>query len=456
MIRNATASRAMIATLIVGCGRPAGLVGDAAGEAPIAADAPADTSADAPPDTNPDSPVVDARVDASPDAPIDASTVDAFIATVDVGSTGCPNSFATAEIFSGPITIASALDVQALHDIRAITGTVTITLPDVTLPNLSYVGGDIGPTGNGSLVAPSLCYVNGNAYIDAAQSDLSGLRQVRHRLQLGTNGTSVSLPSLQQVGNLDLGGPQLTTISFPSLRTIDDEMVIGSQFELNGIAIANMSGFSALSSVNGITIGGASNLSDFTGLENVHSLRAGLVIKNAPNLLSLRGLGLTPGRMQQISFDTVPALTDISPLANVTSIGTAGLNITGAFNLTNIDALSAIPQIDGPINFYADKRLAQIRFDALTTAAELTVNTNRALTSVSMANVTTIAGRFYITGNDVLTSISFPALTSIGDLANVSANPLLPTCQATKLAAQLTIPPPNGFWIAGNGSGTCP
>jgi hypothetical protein len=172
--------------------------------------------------------------------------------------------------------------------------------------------------------------------------------------------------------------------------------------------------------------------------------------------LSLHGLGLTPGPTLQISLDTVPALTDISPLSNLTSIGSGGLGISGAFNLTNIDALAAIPRIDGPIGFYANKRLTQIRLDALTTTAGLSVNTNRALTSVSMANVTRMTGVLYIIGNGALTSISFPALTKLDQGANISSNPLLSTCQATNLAAQVTIPPGYVFTITGNGSGTCP
>jgi hypothetical protein len=446
--------RALLASLAVGCGSVHGIASDAAGEASSdtsIVDAPA---LDAPSDAAPD---------AMPDAMIDAGT---GMVVVDVGSSGCPNSFKTSEVYAGSAMITNPLDLQFFHEIRAITGDVTMTLPDVALPNLSYVGGNLAGTAPSSFVAPKLCYVAGGASFYSNQLDVSGLRDVEPGLAfINDTWTSLTVPSLSHVSSLWLAGAQLANVSFPQLTAIDGKLTIGAPFVSVGIRIANFTGFSSVGNVGLFEIDNASELSDFTGLEHVHALPAVLFVQNAPKLVSLRGLGLglTPGPIAGIFFDNTPALSDITVLAPVTSIGSWGIYIHQAFNLASIDALSSVQQLDGGIDLYANKRLDHIRFDSVTTMKQLKVDTNRSLTSISMASLARITAdpmnnalALYINGNGALGSIALPALIEANGPSDITANPLLPTCQATRLAAQITVPPLYSFYIAGNGTGSCP
>jgi hypothetical protein len=462
--------------------------------------------------------ISDTAVTDAPDAPADAGSI-----TVDVGSTGCPDTFQSADVVVGSVTIATALDVQNHLNTRAITGDLNITLPGVSLPNLSYVGGAIPAYVDGQLSLPSLCYVQLGIYSFGAPIDLTALRHADAIQTTSPSLTSLVLPSLVELTGDFLTYSPLSTLEAPNLTTIGGSLTLGAFGD--PLNLTSLHGLSALRSVRAISIAYAAELVDLTGLENVHTLPGGFTLRSSPKLGSLHGLGLA-GATGGVALFDLPLLLHAPELGQITSIA-GTLDIEHCFNLFDLELPSL--QHAGSIVFSADKRLATLHLDGLTTTGLLSIYANRALTTVSLpalasaddvvlnnndalinlsvnalttarivdvednallpalaldsltranalsvqnnAALSTISAphlttinttrvpittAFVITGNTALAQIAFPALVTITSDASITNNPLLPTCQATALQAQVTLPAGSVFLIFGNGGGTCP
>jgi hypothetical protein len=128
-----------------------------------------------------------------------------------------------------------------------------------------------------------------------------------------------------------------------------------------------------------------------------------------------------------------------------------------ALNQADLNAISGVVSITGNLTINVDG-LSTASLPALTTVqGTLSVVGGRTLTSISLPALTAVQGDVNISFGQALTSISLPALTTVGGFLQVRNNPLLPTCQAEALAAQLSAPPPGGVIISGNNdAGVCP
>jgi hypothetical protein len=446
--------------VLVGCGRPSpGLGGDATPGSDSAADAPVDVGVDA---------SFDAPIDAAiPDAAIDASTTDA--------STGpCNTTFTNAEIFQGSITIAGPLDLQVLDGKRAITGTLTIatTMADVSLPNIEYVGLDLQLPFSGSVATvelPGLCHIGHDVWLagfDLVSIDLQTVREIGGKFDvLGFKLTSLDMPSLLSIGGTWTIYSSLSTLSAPNLTDIAGSLLLEGT---SGLPLSSLSGLRSLTNVRSILVANDPQLIDLRGLEHIRALPLGLSLSNDANLRSLTGLQLDPGPVGMLSLSQLPRLQNISPLSAVTSVDvvTQGIPLSNGWlvvvgtGLADLSPLSNIANVGSRAQIENNASLVHATLNTAT-AEFVFIDNNRSLVDVSFPNLAATRTMQLPKGtglsldtNAVLANISFPALTHVDGAGVIVGNPMLPTCQATNLAAQA--PATDGWNITNNGTGTCP
>jgi hypothetical protein len=452
-----------IAVVVAGCGRAPALPSDTSSSDGAADAAMIDAAFDAAADATPD-----AMPDVARDAPIDAG-----------GSTDpCNKTFTNSEIVPGPVTIAGPADIMALQGKRAITGTLTIAAPiDVDQPAIEYVGGalELDWTGTSTRIAlPALCHIGGRVRIGGqklASVDLTRAREIGGELDVG----SPLLRSLVMPSLVTIDGPwwinsQLTELAAPNLTTIRGKLLIDGSI-YGAIPIPTLSRLGSLTDVTGIDINNDPELVDLTGLEHVRSLPIGLQLTSCTKLQTLHGLQLDPGPTGDLVIVGSPYLRDISPLSAVTKVVTgydsSGWYSYGYFSLAqlprivDLSPVANITSVDARATISSMANLTSIDL-AITRADMMMIEDNPRAARIAMPNLTVLGtdpdggGPALIINNSAaLTSIAFPALSETHHNVVISDNPMLPTCQATALQAQV-----NTFgwpwYIGGNGTGTCP
>lgn len=217
----------------------------------------------------------------------------------------------------------------------------------------------------------------------------------------GATFTSLDLPNVTSIGTLgvDLSNKgKVTALNFPALQTIEKSA------DIRNAPSIKQADFSALKTVGeGLTL-------SYTGLKEW----------TLPELTSTGTLNLnTTTDLLSVSF---PKLTTAKRLT--------------------LDELLVATSVDFPVLRTVD--------------TSVFINKANKLTSCSFPALTTIGESLDITSNQTLAAISFPMLNKVGAAFTIKQNPLLPTCRAQAVRAQLA----NGVGtvtISGNNdSATCP
>lgn len=214
-------------------------------------------------------------------------------------------------------------------------------------------------------------------------------------------------------------------IYYPNCTQIEGDVVI------NGNDIDNLTGLNVLTSVEGdLDIGvlyeGNPALTSLTGLSNLTSIGGKLWIIFNPSLTDLSGLeGLTSITLD-LAVGYNDALTNLSGLDNITSVGVLALDANIA--LTSLTGLEGLVSIEETLEIWENEVLASLAgLESLTSiGGELSIYWNDSLTSLTGLDNLTSAQTLDIHSNDALTSLAgLENLTSIGDKLIINFNPKL-------------------------------
>ncbi|MEM6685630.1 MAG: hypothetical protein AAF617_07505, partial [Bacteroidota bacterium] len=217
-------------------------------------------------------------------------------------------------------------------------------------------------------------------------------------------------------GNLTLATQQqVDDFGVLGFTTINGFLVVGDTDN-----ITDINDISPLASITTIAdyllIGGNQNLTSLTGVENINSLGAALIIKNNASLTSLSGFtSLT--NINSIIIENNEALTSIVGFTNTNSLEQS-LTVSKNENLTSLQGIEVF-------DFNSQKDLRIIDNDALTSLQ-------------GVENITQT--RFLnISDNDALTSLTaFQSLTQVLDLS-IRNNDALITLLGLEQLAELRI-----------------
>ena len=114
---------------------------------------------------------------------------------------------------------------------------------------------------------------------------------------------------------------------------------------------------------------------------------------------------------------------------------TDGFNLEDNTKLTSISAPQLITA--GEVRINNCNKLANLSFASMTTADRIDIDHLEALTSISMPILSWIGGSFALTYCSHLNQLDFAALARVDNYFEISANPILPNCEATLLRDQV-------------------
>jgi hypothetical protein len=340
----------------------------------------------------------------------------------------------------GTYYIHNSFDVALLAGVTTITGDLDIDAPGLTgvsLPQLTSVGGMVYVTDSSSLVTLDLSALtagdiqlgalNGTGGIDALTTlklpVLAGALNnfvvsgayvlttlsaplVTSAAYFGIVGdialTSISCPALTTAQTFDLETlPALTTASFPKLTSV-------TNFTISNTALPTLSLLAGLTTFQDGTVSQNASLTSISDLSGVTGTIDGLQVQYNPLLANSTGLGGITAVTSEIAFTDCAALTDLTGLTNLTTVG-------GSFTASE------------------DAAMTNVGAPALTTVGYLDVDTNAALVTLDLGNLTTVTTEFIVVDNSALKQ-----------------------CLADALLAQLTTVPTMAYSSGNTGTGVCP
>ncbi len=262
-------------------------------------------------------------------------------------------------------------------------------------------------------------------------------------------------------GTCIIWGADITDLSpLAGITTIDGNLTIGStDGTLSNELLTSLNGLSGLVTITGrLSIVNCAVLTSVEGLSALETI-GGVTIQNCPQLQSIFFPSLVSvlgncnyislpqvtvigdpngggsGGIQSlgggITFEDVPALTDINGLANLTSLG-GDLFIIGASSLTNVDAFITLIGIDGCVHLINNPLLTDLSgLESLeSVGGNIRFIDNSAITNVdNFVGVTEIGGSLFLDGNTNLIDLTgLSDVINIGDTLLIANNPLLATC----------------------------
>ncbi len=453
-------------------------------------------------------------------ATISLESLSSVEGSVGIGNTALSEISLPALTTAGGLSIGSndVLATISLDSLSSVEGIVYIgsnpALTGVSLPALTTVGntnpddqpGNILICKNDSLTtitATSLSSVEGKIIIGGGDNDYSS----ECHSEAGNPAlTSISFPSLRTVGKDLLGqgikisyNDSLTTISADSLLSVEGSVSIDSNPALTGVSLPALTTVgntnpddqpgnilickndslttitaTSLSSVEGkIIIGGGDNdyssechseagnpaltSISFPSLRTVGKDLLGQGIKisyndslttiSADSLLSVEG---------SVSIDSNPALTGLS-LPVLATAGWLGVSSNPALTGISLPALTTVGNTnpddgDGYLQISNNESLSTISANSLTSVeGTVLINSNYALRGISFHLLGSIGESLYVGYNITLSSIDFSSLTSLGDRLEFTYNPALCRSLIDALVTQLQS---NGWsgstYISGN------
>lgn len=229
-----------------------------------------------------------------------------------------------------------------------------------------------------------VCIGNFSIQTDADLEALRGCTRITGNLRVSSADslTDLTLPNLTSVGSLAVNQSNhgvLSTLNFPALSQVEQDV------DLRNAPSVSQLDLSALKAV-----GGSLTIS-----------YVGVATCSLPQLTASAGVNINT--MTKLIALELPVLARtkylyLSVLSTLTSLG--------------LPALAAIDEGFG-------------------------VDEARKLGSVSFPLLGTVGGGFELTRNGALTTPSFPQLHSVGGNLTISGVPMLPTCRAEALRAQL-------------------
>jgi len=145
--------------------------------------------------------------------------------------------------------------------------------------------------------------------------------------------------------------------------------------------------------------------------------------------------------------DGVANITDLSPLATLTSVGQR-LLIRNNFSLTSLNGLQALTAVNGSGGLLLLNNTVLTDVSALsnltTIGAGLTIQSNNMASLNGFGNLSSIGGSLTISNNDLLTDItSLSSLTSINGNITVNLNDVLTSLSGLENIDPTTIASPN-------------
>ncbi|KAL5050301.1 hypothetical protein BDW71DRAFT_173566 [Aspergillus fruticulosus] len=258
----------------------------------------------------------------------------------------------------------------------------------------------------------------------SSQSDLDGYNTCETLdgdVELSDSLTgSVTINGVQRIkGALtSTGGANITSLSAPSLQTIDET------FKLDGATSLTSLDFPQLTSVGEI---------DFQAVPVLQSLgftkgvtKAGSVSIINTGLTSLNGISLNSVGSFIVTDNTQLETVDVNNLKNATNlINFAGNyveleislpNLATGTNLTirNVSSVSlpSLTKLEGQLGFWGNS-FSSLSAPNLTESGDLVFEDNPQLSNLSLPVLETVNGGFLITRNDKLSTINFPKLATV-------------------------------------------
>ena len=219
------------------------------------------------------------------------------------------------------------------------------------------------------------------------------------------------------------------------------------KLRVSGNDITNLNGLAQLETIGGyLDLKNCPLLTDISGLANVTSIGE-LDIEMCNSLVSLAGLSLST--LGDLEISRCDALTDISALSTLTALG-GELYIKENDALTSLNGLHNITSIGDSL--VLDGNDLQLNLDGLSSltsiGSDLTIDNNNALKDMTGLNaLTSIGDDVRIIDNVNITSLDgFGNVTSIGGGLDVKENILLADCLGSCEMINAIIPPENYFF----------
>ncbi|KAL4785769.1 GPI-anchored cell wall organization protein-domain-containing protein [Aspergillus varians] len=264
-----------------------------------------------------------------------------------------------------------------------------------------------------------------------SQSDLDGYNTCETLdgdVELGTSfAGSVIINGVQRIkGALTSnGGDNITSISAPTLTTIDDA------FHLEGVTRLTSLDFPQLTSVGEIDFQAVPVLQDLGFTKGV--TKAGSVSIVNTGLTSLDGISLNAVGSFIVTDNKELEKVDVNNLKNATNlINFAGNydeleillpNLASGTNLTirNVSSVSlpSLEKLEGQLGFWGNT-FSSLSAPNLTETGDLVIEGNSKVANLSLPALETVNGGFLITRNDKLSSINFPKLATISGAIDFS------------------------------------
>ncbi|HTJ42032.1 MAG TPA: hypothetical protein VL463_08030 [Kofleriaceae bacterium] len=298
---------------------------------------------------------------------------------------------------AGDYTVKAQSDVDALADVQAITGTLTIdnqsSVTAISLPKLRAVGGDVEIKDNTnavSLDAPLLAEVGGDFQI-VNQDKIA----------------AISLPALADAGGVRIdGNGVLSKLSLPQLR-------MARGLEISNSPLTQELDLSSLTSVGELSIWSVSTpeialpqLGTVSGKLTVTKVASSSL--SAPLLFSVNG---------DLTISTSPKLASL----DLSSLGTIGgeLRVEETILLTSLD-LPSLDTIATSVWINDNKKLASISMPIERIYGYLYLLKNPALADLKGLSSLYSVGGFYFSGNHTLANLSdLSTLSTLGTIAQI-------------------------------------
>lgn len=317
------------------------------------------------------------------------------------------------------VDLFSQADVDAFpttHGCSIVEGFITITGDDIQ--NLDGLSG---------VTQVQSIHIASNPLL----TDLSGLSHLRKATYFGVvynDGIHdlSAISELTTVGTLTFRGMTLPDLSgltaLDSVQTIEleDNVAIGSLHGLETIenlaslkisrngGLTNLEGLSGLKRVDELTIEGNTDLSSVSGVPNLWYVNK-LAIGSSAALTNLNGFSALT-RLSLIQFIANPVLASLQGLSNVTG-GLSLIRIQSNPMLTNLNGLEHITSA-GDLKIVTNSNLIDLTGLGLYYSGSIEINQNPKLTSLNgLNNLTRVDGGVMIIDHQKLTDIS--ALSSI-------------------------------------------
>ncbi|RFU27923.1 hypothetical protein B7463_g8424, partial [Scytalidium lignicola] len=280
-------------------------------------------------------------------------------------------------------TVASQADADTLQGCRTITGSVLIANTSAGAINLD------GPE---SISGDLICHDAGalTTFTSSSIGSISGTFDLNNLTVLST----LSFTDLTSVGSINwVALPALSQLTFPSTVSKASSLIISNTF---------------LGTLDGINLDTAATVD----INNNNRLRTfSTQIVNVTTLLNID----SNGQQLDVEFPNLERVANMT-LRRIASLSMPSLNqVSGSLGIVE----SSITSLFAP-------NLTSVGVTAIGSGG-LAIDTNTALTNVTMPLLSKVGGAVQVANNTGLFKIDFPALSNVGGAIDFSGNFTTPT-----------------------------